>query len=212
MDEPLYRHRESYSSSGYTLDALTAAAQEAANDYSWELSSTSSPVRPGSGRATSEDLPPLVSLVSATYVYVLISSCQTPDAIGIRETPRSDAESLPPTSYVPPCIWEVIDVEDKLAKASVMRSTSLSLEDREDDDETHSIYSASVPNALGHYGGSSWPARPHHYSHRREESTATVFEADASHLLVQFRNSMLGSPDGFRELKPRSLGQPSLLA
>lgn len=57
----MFRYGESYSSTGYTLDALTAAAQEAANDYSWELSSSSSPVRPDAMRSSSEDVPPLVS-------------------------------------------------------------------------------------------------------------------------------------------------------
>ena len=209
----MYRFSASYASSGYTLDALTAAAQEAANDYSWELSSSSSPVRASTGRATSEDVPPLVSLATTTncalanYMHV-----QTPDAIGLKETPRSDAESLPPASYVPPCVWEVIEVEDKLVKASVMRSTSLSLDDRDydKDDAEESIYSSSIPNALGQYGY-SWP-RPHFAHHRREESTATVYEPDTSHLLVQFKNSMLGSPDGFKEIKPRPLGQPSLVS
>lgn len=101
-------------------------------------------------------------------------------------------------------------MEDKLVKASVMRSTSLSLDDRDErdlDDET-SIYSSSVPNALGQFGY-PWP-RPLYAHHRREESTASVFEADTAHLAVQFKNSMLGSPDfRFRELlKPRQLGQP----
>lgn len=139
---------------------------------------------------------------------------QTPDAFGPRQTPKSDAESLPPASYVPPCIWQVIEVEDKLVKASVMRSTSLSLDDRneEDDDDGESFYSSSVPNALG-WNPYSHPhphRRPQFASHRREESTASVaWEADTAHLAVQFKNSMLGSPDfRFKELKPRSLGQP----
>lgn len=55
-----YSYGQSYVSTTYSLDALTAAAQEAANDYSWELSSSSSPVRPHAGRGSSEELPPLV--------------------------------------------------------------------------------------------------------------------------------------------------------